>query len=118
MATFVRSMIVLDTYNEIRPADTIFPDRGAKRLVSAGLISLLLPIRKRLTFSDQSLHILKVCEILLVLVRLCYENFLECFLTCTCRYRVSADDIFLKTFKVVYSASDRCLAENLCSLLE
>ena len=119
MATFVRSMIVLDTYNEIRPADTIFPDRVAKRLVSAGLISLLLSIRKRLTFlTDQSSHILKVCEILLILIRLRHENLLERLLTSTCRDRVSADHIFLQTFEVVYAASDGCLAEHLGSLLE
>ena len=118
MATFVRSMIVLDTYNEIRPADTIFPDRVAKRLVSAGLISLLLSIRKRLTFSDQSFRILKVCEILLILIRLRHENLLERLLTSTCRDRVSADYIFLQTLEVVYAASDSCLAEHLGRLLE
>lgn len=62
--------------------------------------------------------ILKIRQILLVFVWLSHEDLLERLLACTCRNGVSADDIFLQTFEVVYAASDGCLAEHLGSLLE
>ena len=63
-------------------------------------------------------NLLEISKILLIVVCLSDENLLEYLLSCTSRDRVSADDIFLKTFEVVNAASDSCLAEYLCSLLE
>lgn len=61
---------------------------------------------------------LEVCKILLHVGSRSHKDFLEFLLTCTGRDRVSADDIFLKTFKGIDTATDCSLAEYLCSLLE
>ena len=64
------------------------------------------------------INLLEICKILLSIGSRSHEDFLELLLTCTCRDRVSADDILLKTFKVVYATSDSGLAEYLGCLLE
>ena len=68
--------------------------------------------------SDVYVSILEICKVLLHVGSWSDQNLLEFLLTCTCRDRMSADDIFLKTFKSIHAASDSCLAEYLCSLLE
>ena len=62
--------------------------------------------------------LLEICKILLHIGSRSDQDFLEFLLTCTCRDRMSADDIFLKTFKSIDAAADCCLAEYLCCLLE
>ena len=63
-------------------------------------------------------HLLEICEILLHVGRRSNQDFLELFLTGSCRNRMSADDVLLKTFEGVDTATDCSLAEHLGCLLE
>ena len=62
--------------------------------------------------------LLEICKILLLVDSWSNEDFLELLLTCTCRDRMTTDDILLKTFESIDATADSCLAEYLCSLLE
>ena len=62
--------------------------------------------------------LLEICKILLLVYSRSNEDFLELLLTCTCRDRMTADDILLKTLESIDATADRCLAEYLCILLE
>ena len=53
-----------------------------------------------------------------IVVFRCNYNAFKFSLTCTGRNKVSADNVFLKSFKMIDSSSDGCLAENLGGLLE
>ena len=64
------------------------------------------------------LSLLEICKVLLHVGSWRNQDFLEFLLTSTCRDWVSADDIFLKTFEGIDTATDCSLAEYLCSLLE
>ena len=63
-------------------------------------------------------YLLEICKILLLVNSWSNEDFLELLLTCTCRDRMSADDILLKTFERVDASADSRLAEYLGGLLE
>ena len=63
-------------------------------------------------------YLLEICKILLLVNSWSNEDFLELLLTCTCRDRMSTDDILLKTFECVDTSADSRLAEHLGSLLE
>ena len=76
-----------------------------------GLITAISP-------SSYMCLLLEICKILLHVSSWSNKNFLELLLTCTCRDRMSADNILLKTFESIDAATDRCLAEYLGSLLE
>ena len=62
--------------------------------------------------------LLKICKILLSVCSRSNKNLLELLLTGTCRDRVSADNVLLKTLESIDTTSDSCIAEYLCSLLE
>ena len=62
--------------------------------------------------------LLEICKILLLVDSRSNEDFLELLLTCTCRDRMTADDILLKTLESIDATADCCLAEYLCGLLE
>ena len=62
--------------------------------------------------------LLEICKILLLVYSWSYKDFLELLLSCTCRDRMTADDILLKTLESIDATADSCLAEYLCSLLE
>ena len=88
-------------------------------------LSPLLPItiyEKRTTCQSSSSNIcrdlLEICKILLHVHSRSNEDLLELLLTCTCRDRMSADDILLKTLESIDATADSRLAEHLCSLLE
>ena len=59
------------------------------------------------------MSLLEICKVLLHVGSWSNQDFLEFLLTCTCRDRVSADDIFLKTFEGIDTATDCSLAEYL-----
>ena len=62
--------------------------------------------------------LLEICKILLLVNSRSNQNLLELLLTCTCRDRMTADNVLLKTLESVDSTADSSFAEHLCSLLE
>ena len=95
---------------------------------AAGILSYKIDVyiegdnKKRMTVWSSSDNIyeilLEICKILLHIGSWSNQDLLEFLLTCTCRDRMSADDVLLKTLESVDAAADSCLAEHLGSLLE
>ena len=77
-----------------------------------------LPVFSHPLVAYSTVFRLKVVELLCEIVLASDNDILVCLQTGTGRNKVSADNVFLKSFKMIDSSSDGCLAENLGGLLE